>query len=254
MRLLEAAMSDLRAVMVLLATMAGATSSSAVPTFTWDGPWNVTLDPVVIEVAGSGRRAFGAGTTTDGQILGVNDDAAVAKVFARADPGDEAGTFASSRVSFSRQFTLSGSQQGWAVSLTGDWSGVLSGDGNFRTTAQGNIASNVTIPGGGFINVGPQASAASGGPFVFPYASVVTDTQGLFDGTYTVEGFIEASAQTYASVAGTFGAFAQSDYFDAGALAVSLRVMPGPEQATAWLMLAGLGCLVAWGRRRRGTP
>ena len=58
--------------------------AGAVPSFTWERPWNVSLDrlfsfdPTGISIGQA--RAFGASATMDGQIFDTTADIATAKI------------------------------------------------------------------------------------------------------------------------------------------------------------------------------
>jgi hypothetical protein len=170
----------------------------AVPTFTWIEPWNVTLLPVTTQNGTPlGRQAFGSAATQSGQILDTTSDTAVAKAATQTRTGD-AG------VAFSREFELSGSPQGWNVSLTGVLNGSLLALGT-SIGAHASVLATAEISPFLGLDLSREVELRTGDALSELSLSQI-HTAFLSDGLYTVTGSLR-------TVSGALGGVALSDFF-----------------------------------------
>jgi hypothetical protein len=224
----------------------------AVPSFTWEGPWNVTLLPNCFGFNPNfctpfGTRAFGAAATSrsqDGQILDTTADTAVARSEWAAVLGPDSG---STGLNFSRQFLLSDAPEGWSVSLNAILNGsVFAGGSNSAfVTAAASITPSLSLT---FQDSSPSFATAP--PFGHAVNQSQVQTTILSDGMYTVTGSLVTTA------AGGSG-ISSSDFFGfissnpAAGFQVSVTATALPEPSSILLLATGLAG-AAWHCRKRG--
>jgi hypothetical protein len=186
--------------------------------------------------------AFGSSATQSGQILDTTSDTAVAKAATETRTGD-AG------VTFSRQFELSGSPQGWNVSLSGQLNGSLGALG-MSTGAHASVSATAAISPFIGLDLSQQVGFPAGDSSSELRLSQ-THTGFLSDGVYRVTGLLR-------TVSGALGGVASSDFFAVSTtnpqpgFQVSVSAGAVPEPSTVLLLATGLIGL-AWAyRKRRG--
>jgi hypothetical protein len=192
--------------------------------------------------------AFGSSATQSGQILDTTSDTAVAKAATETRTGD-AG------VRFSRQFELSGSPQGWNVSLSGQLNGSLGALGT-STGAHASVLAQATISPSLGIDLSRQVGFTP--PFQdVPYTVLSlsqTHTALLSDGVYTVTGLLRTQNGSQGGVAGSdfFGLFLPTPPQPPFGFQVSVSASAVPEPSSVLLLATGL-VGAAWAyRKRRG--
>lgn len=238
---------------VFTAVIAGPTLAYA--GFMWlDNDWDVALDMNVDKGTGSKRRAFGLTATKDGQILDTGADVAVARAEALAST-DVTGAGLSSflaQVDFDRSFQLSDSPGGWKVTLQEVLSGSLAAlDPQMASFA--SVIANASIRGTDVNNMpvdGPslkfdEMNTEDDSVFTDIIFEVLTETETLPDGKYTVTGLLRSKALIFLN---PLTGSAQSKFFDGG-LAVSLVASPIPEPPTWLCVLTGGLLLLTMGVR-----
>ena len=214
--------------------------ADAVPSFTWEGPWNVTLLPTFNHdptgISSRDARAFGASATMDGQIFDTTADIATAR--------STAGSNGNTGVMFSRQISLSGSPQGWNVSLGGLLNGFLGAGGLATATVMATAGISPFL--GVEFNRHVDFSGSNFQSFSLLNLAE-THTAFVSDGLYVVSGSL-VTITTPASPSGG----GTSDFFfshpqqaPVPGFQVSVSVSPIPEPSTLLLLatgLAGLKC------------
>jgi PEP-CTERM motif-containing protein len=222
----------------------------AVPTFTWEGPWTVTLlSNCLIERPGCqpvfGVRAFGASAMRDGQILDTSADIAVAKSERGSAFLSDAG---STGVNFSRQFLISGAPQGWTVSINGELNGLLDA---FPGSAGASVSAMASITPSIGINF---SETIQGRTLPAPFSLVVNQSKGragvLSDGLYTVSGSLITGAGGGPSNAFSNFFFASTPAIPVAGFQVSVIATPVPEPSTILLLATGLAGAL-WAYRKR---
>jgi hypothetical protein len=220
----------------------------AVPTAKWLNPW--VVNPLAITLSqglgadASANRFFGP-LGAAGETLSGTSAAAFSR--ALADSGTFGSASASTGVLFSRTFQLSGSPDGWQVTLSGRLVGELVAA--FDTNPSANVRASATITGGPTLNWGTITVMPNRVREVdIPMAQMTMKS----DGTYTVQG--ELTTFTSIQASGLFGTNGRtSAEFTASGrgLFVGVDASPIPEPATIVLLGSGLAGLVAARARRR---
>lgn len=229
---------------IMLAVLGLAPEARAVPSFTWIDPWNVTLLPncSIGGICGGNPRAFGASATFDGQIVDTVSDTAVAKSAWRTS----AGTFGSGStgLTFSRHFLLSGSPQGWNVSLGGLLMGSVGAGGQFA---------NASVTARAAISPGPSLlewheERVNSLPEFATVNQAKDQTTALADGLYTVTGSLSTLAGFSGCACVAFSNFFAGLDAPVGSFQVNVAASPVPEPSSFLLLATGLFG-VAWARR-----
>ena len=246
---------SMRAAVIVLAVLSFSPDVQAVPTFTWEGNWNIALlsnciahsDPSHPDIctAFNGARAFGASATQDGQILNTTSDTGLAKSQWSAALGPNAGQ---TGVTFSRAFLLSGASEGWTVSL----SGLLTGSAFAGGTNTADVTAAASILPSLNIMLHDHAVDPRTGPIGHPVSLAQLQTAMLADGSYTVSGSLLTGASGGNGVAG-------ADFFGnvlnngtTFGFAVNVSASPVPEPSTLLLLVTGL-VGAAWGLQKKGV-
>ena len=235
---------------IILAVLGFSANVHAVPALTWLDSWNVTLLPncSIAGSCGGNPRAFGTSALFDGQILDTTSDIAVAK----SAWASGAGSFSSGStgLTFLRHFALSGSPQGWNVSLNGLLVGSIGAGGQFASAF---------VTAGAAISPGPTSLQWREERFnSLPGFTSVNQAKGqtsiLSDGLYTITG----SLSTAAGFSGC-PCIAFSDFFGAfppgpSPFGFEIRVSASavPEPSSLLLLTTGLTA-AAWVYRKRSA-
>jgi len=236
MKIPRARTSTIAIILLLLPSVAVAD-----PIAKWVGPWSPTKDPLTISSGlGGDATAFrDFGDLGDAELL--PDTAAKAISRATADSATFGGGSATTGVAFNRSFNLSGSPEGWNVTLSGRLVGLL-------------FAASPTAPSA-TVNAGAEIIA--GGPVLNWAFAIAPDRQRsiddamvgqaiLADGTYNVVGFLRTSASVSASGNPLSTGSAKADFasLDPDGFFVGVDATPIPEPATWLLVPTAVG--LAW--------
>jgi hypothetical protein len=224
----------------------------ASPTAEWLGPWGVVDKEKLLLGNATGKRAFGASPLLDGDIKDVGAKGELLPgTPARVNVEATVKTFslqaseAETEVDFTRQFRLSGSPQGWNVSLDGLLRGMLKAenatfsDRHPSTSISFSAMINGTAIAIGAVDVLGAAKGASADREVL----IPRHSEGkLPDGTYMESGSIIAKARVDQALIA--GANASALFFDPAVATITASPVPEPS---AWLlMITGLISLCAY--------
>lgn len=222
----------------------------AVPTFTWQRPWEITLPSDCIRRAPGctpvGVRAFGASATQDGQILNTTADTALAKSARGSAFLADAG---STTINFSRPFMLSNAPQGWTVSINGLLNGSLDA---FPGSAGASVSAMASITPSISINFFEQIQGRTlPAPLTLAVSQSKGQTGALSDGLYTVSGSLTTGAAGGPANAGSNFFFASTPASPALGFQVSVIAIPVPEPSAVLLLATGLvGAMWAYRNKR----
>jgi hypothetical protein len=203
------------------------------PIFQWQDSWDVRF--VHTSENTTQRSNFGISATQNGEITNIGNagDIGPATAFVRAFVHADSGFFSDSSgmelVSFSRIFRLSGSPNGWDVSVTGFLNGLLTITQNPSVNPKAEIDAITLIDenlgGGG----GPSLSTLDikGTTTGFVATPGGNGILSFPDGTYQFMGFLTASASIEAAL--TSGGVAESDFYT-GSRGLTITVNATPRQ------------------------
>jgi hypothetical protein len=214
--------------LIVFAILGFSPNVHAVPTFTWEGPWSVTLFP--FPDCFKCDRGFGDRTA----------DTAVAK--SQSSSGVSGSSQAG--VNFSREFLLSDAPQGWTASVNGTLIGSLNA---FPGLSGATVSAMASITPSISINFSEEIF---GGDLRFPVQRPVIESESqpgmLSDGLYTVSGSLVTAA------GGMAPSGAASDFLSntSWGFQVSVTATPVPELSAILLLGTGLVGFV-WAYRRQ---
>jgi hypothetical protein len=225
---------------IFLVALVTPCSVLAVPSFTWEGPWTVTFTPRCLPPTIGGaeqctlqERAFGI-SARNGEADVLSDQAFAQAAGVRGNPN--ASNVAS--VEFLRQYSLSGSPQGWILTIDG----VLRG----RLVAGPNTTASVSalVPGALQFHDGLIARPDSSESRMYNEPFHVTRFErdgrgGLFGQLITSEGGVTMAATARA----LFGQNLQGGEPGFG-LQVTLKATPVPDVSSFLTFIAGLAALL----------
>ncbi len=222
----------------------------------WVTPWSVTLDGKIEAGNASDRRSFGGGA--DGTITNVGGfgeflpgTGALASSESLVSTAYFSDSNAQTDVTFTRDFTLSGSPTGWNVTLNSMLAGMLSAAGasynpKAIVTAYALIVGQPAFlePYGFSIDT---ACTTCPDPNSQTISVPQSKTRLLPDGTYEVKGLLLTSAQIDE---GIFAGSAASKFFDTFTVSVTATPADAPEPGT--LASLALGAALVAGSSVRG--
>lgn len=217
------------------------------PVAQWLGPWSPTLNPITANINfGGDASAFRSfGDLGDAETL--PDTAGSAFSRASADSSLLGGGSASTGVAFNRAFQLSGSPEGWDVTLSARLVGLLFAA--TPTAPSATVTSGAQIVGGPSVLFGPTSVTPG---FQRSIDDAKTAPTVLADGTYAVTGFLTTAASVSASLNPFAVGSAKSDFASRSGdgFFVGVDAVPVPESSTLFLLGLGLIALAQIPLRR----
>ncbi|HZL27511.1 MAG TPA: hypothetical protein VFC39_13380 [Acidobacteriaceae bacterium] len=173
----------------------------ATPIAVWTQPWQVTLGALIASGDAVLSRGFGAVGSANEPLPGTS---AVANSLSNVFAALGADSIANTGVNFSRTFTLSGSPDGWFVTLDSSLDGLMIAGGPDDSPAAHLIAfAVISGEGSTFEPYNDNVTATVNAPNnIVPISQAKTHAIILPDGTYTVIGEIltEATVNGYSMV------------------------------------------------------
>lgn len=198
-------MCGARRIVWMLGVLAAVTGTGRAG-FMWTSDWTVPKLTATIDGVGGASSAFGASATMNGEIKDVKANLAVGKAAASALTDPMVASSGEAAVEFQRTFELSGSPEGWKISLFGNLLGdldVVSPGPNIKAKARvlatafvedakGDILFRI---GGGTTAWDRSLEADDNKKNLFIMQPLVTN-QKLADGKYLIFGLLEAFVDT----------------------------------------------------------
>lgn len=238
-----------RALLVLLAVGTSGTATAS-PELVWSGDWRVVSETIECGWERVFPDQYPPGSTcpTWGRAsFAADGDALVAHAW--RDPGGDAAASGMNsglvRVELARDFTVSGSSQGWRIELSADLAGSLLAGATGGGSASAEASASVSSAGSVVASVEfDRVGVTAGSAIPFPTATIDetrADEAIAFDGSYTVGATLYVDAYG----GGPPGSFAASS----ADLRVALRAAPVPEPGSSCLVCIGLALVAS----RRGT-
>jgi hypothetical protein len=186
----------------------------AIPIAIWTQPWQVTLGGRIAAGDAVLMRGFGAVGTAGEPLPGTS---AVASSLSNVFAAPSADSFANTGVGFSRTFTLSGSPDGWLVTLDSSLNGLMIAGGPDDSPIARVIAfAAISGEGSTFEGYSKKVTAIINNQNIVPVSLAKTHSVILPDGTYMVVGQLltEATVDGYTVLSGDAAGRASSNFSD----------------------------------------